>query len=326
MIAGVRVEVNERKRDPLDFVLWKASKEREPSWSSPWGPGRPGWHIECSAMSMKHLAETFDIHAGGKDLIFPHHENEIAQSEAYTGKPFAKLWMHNGFVNINQEKMSKSLGNFFTIKEILNVYDPEVVRFFLLSTHYRSPIDFSDRNLEEAEGALNRFYTTMERVDRFLTESAAGKGDESGGESSWLSDEINLFKNRFEEAMDDDFNTAQSLGHIFELLRSINRFLDKKEVIAEEGRAILKLASDTLKEKGKILSLFQRDSKEWVKAVKKVKGTTFSEEEIQKKIGERNEARDNKDWKKADMIRKELEKHGILLEDRPEGTVWKVKR
>lgn len=326
MIAGARVEVNERKRDPLDFVLWKASKEREPSWSSPWGPGRPGWHIECSAMSMKHLAETFDIHAGGKDLIFPHHENEIAQSEAYTGKPFAKLWMHNGFVNINQEKMSKSLGNFFTIKEILNVYDPEVVRFFLLSTHYRSPIDFSDRNLEEAEGALNRFYTTMERVDRFLTESAEGKGDESGGESSWLSDEINLFKNRFEEAMDDDFNTAQSLGHIFELLRSINRFLDKKEVIAEEGRAILKLASDTLKEKGKILSLFQRDSKEWVKAVKKVKGTTFSEEEIQKKIGERNEVRDNKDWKKADMIRKELEKHGILLEDRPEGTVWKVKR
>ncbi len=161
MMAGARVEVDERKKNPLDFALWKRSKEGEPFWESPWGPGRPGWHIECSAMSIKHLGESFDIHGGGADLLFPHHENEIAQSEAFTGKPFAKYWVHNGFITIDKEKMSKSLGNFFTIKEVLDRFDPEVVRFFLLSTHYRSPIEFSDEQLREAESSLDRYYTTV---------------------------------------------------------------------------------------------------------------------------------------------------------------------
>lgn len=325
MMAGARVEIDERKKDPLDFVLWKASKEDEPSWPSPWGRGRPGWHIECSAMSMKHLAETFDIHAGGKDLIFPHHENEIAQSEAYTGMPFVKLWMHNGFVNINQEKMSKSLGNFFTIREILNVYDPEVVRFFLLSTHYRSPIDFSDRNLEETEEALDRFYTMLWRANRFLAESKTGEEEEIGDDAKSLMDGINLFRKGFDESMDDDFNTAQALGHIFELTRNINRFLDKEEK-GKGGLKVLRFAKDAIKEKGKILNLFLREPEEWFKALRRVNASELSEEEIFKRIEERNEARNNKDWREADRIRKDLEERGILLEDRPEGTVWRVRR
>ena len=175
--AGARVEVDERKTDPLDFALWKASKPGEPAWESPWGPGRPGWHIECSAMGFKHLGETFDIHAGGKDLIFPHHENEIAQSEAYSGKKFVNYWIHNGFVNINQEKMSKSLGNFFTIRDILDQYDAEIVRLFLLSTHYRSPIDFSDANLKDARAGLDRFYTMKEGILKFLAGKKAPDGE-----------------------------------------------------------------------------------------------------------------------------------------------------
>lgn len=322
MMAGARVEVDERKRNPLDFVLWKASKEGEPYWPSPWGFGRPGWHIECSAMSMKYLGESFDIHAGGKDLIFPHHENEIAQSEAYTERPFVRFWMHNGFVNINQEKMSKSLGNFFTIKEILNIYDPEVVRFFLLSTHYRSPLDFSDKNLEEAKEALDRFYTMLGRVNMFLTSSSMveeGEINEVNKDERWLLDEVNFFRRRFDEAMDDDFNTAQALGHIFELTRNINKFLDRKEKGHKGYNKVLKLAKDALKEKGKILNLFEKEPEEWFKGA-------VTEDEILKKIEERKKARANKDWERADRIRKELEELGILLEDRPDGTVWKVKR
>ncbi len=325
MMAGARVEIDERKKDPLDFVLWKASKEGEPSWSSPWGQGRPGWHIECSAMSMKHLTETFDIHAGGKDLVFPHHENEIAQSEAYTGKPFVRFWMHNGFVNINQEKMSKSLGNFFTIREILNIYDPEIVRFFLLSTHYRSPIDFSDRNLEETEEALDRFYTMLGRANRFLAESKTGEEEEIGDDAKSLMNGINLFRKGFDESMDDDFNTAQALGHIFELTRNINRFLDKEEK-GKGGLKVLRFAKDAIKEKGKILNLFLREPEEWFNALRRVNASELSEEEIFKRIGERNEARNNKDWREADRIRKDLEQRGILLEDRPEGTIWRVRR
>lgn len=332
MMAGARVEIDERKEDPLDFVLWKASKEGEPSWPSPWGPGRPGWHIECSAMSMRYLGETFDIHAGGKDLIFPHHENEIAQSEAFTGKTFVRFWMHNGFVNINQEKMSKSLGNFFTIKEILNIYDPEVVRFFLLSTHYRSPIDFSDRNLEEAKEARLRIYTMLGRIDLFLSDSSVEEEEEVSEEDRWLEHEINLSRKKFDEAMDDDFNTAQALGHIFELTRNINKFLDKEERVHKGYNKVLKLARDALKEKGKILNLFAREPEEWFKGAKlippslEIKATAVTEDEILKKIEERREARANKDWDKADRIRKELEEDGILLEDRPDGTVWRVKR
>lgn len=337
MMSGARVEIDERKRNPVDFVLWKSSKEGEPSWPSPWGPGRPGWHIECSAMSIKHLGESFDIHAGGKDLIFPHHENEIAQSEAYTEKPFVRFWMHNGFVNINQEKMSKSLGNFFTIREILDKYDPEVVRFFLLSTHYRSPIDFSDKNLEEAKEARFRVYTMLGRVDLYLNDSSIEEKEEISEEDLWLQSEINLFRKKFEEAMDDDFNTAQALGHIFELTRNINKFLDKKEIIRRGGKKIISLARDTLEEKGLILNLFQTKPEKVVIVGAgnitlpsfKVTGTgsilSITENEINKKIEERKVARADKDWDKADKIRKELEEKGILLEDLPNETVWKVK-
>lgn len=342
MMSGARVEIDERKKNPLDFVLWKAFKEGEPYWPSPWGHGRPGWHIECSAMSMKYLGETFDIHAGGKDLIFPHHENEIAQSEAYTGKPFVRFWMHNGFVNINQEKMSKSLRNFFTIREILDKYDPEIVRFFLLSTHYRSPIDFSDKNLEEAKEARFKIYYMMARIDLFLakhveTESliAEENKEKFSNEARRLLDEINIFKKRFEEAMDDDFNTAQAIGHVFKLKDNINKFLDNKVGVDKGGNVVLKLAKDTLKEKGRILNLFQRPTGEIVtigelKATLPmpelmIKGFHGTKEEIDKKIEERKTARANKDWDKADKIRKELEEKGILLEDLPNETVWKVK-
>ncbi|MEW6408605.1 MAG: cysteine--tRNA ligase [Nitrospirota bacterium] len=330
MLAGARVEVNERKTDPLDFALWKSSKEDEPSWNSPWGKeGRPGWHIECSAMVLKHLGENIDIHAGGKDLIFPHHENEIAQSEAYTGRRFVNYWMHNGFVSINQEKMSKSLKNFFTIKEVLEIYDPETVRLFLLSTHYRSPIDYSDRNLKEAESTLDRFYSTKERIISYIQMRSTDTTSDIDPslldyDAKMLYDEIMGFKNAFVEVMDDDFNTAQVLGHIFGLIRTINRYMDKMGDSESTIAYLLNVALMRLEEIGDVLNLFKKIPHEWF--YRKRKGTiSLTDEEIEKKIEERKEARLRKDWERADRIRKELETAGILLEDRPEGTVWKVK-
>jgi len=232
MQAGARVDVDERKRHPMDFALWKAAKPGKPFWKSPWGNGRPGWHIECSAMSMKLLGDTFDIHGGGKDLVFPHHENEIAQSEAASGKPFVRYWMHNGFVNINSEKMSKSLGNFFTIRDILERYDSEVLRFFLLSAHYRSPIDFSDQNLADAEAGLDRIYTALSAMEELLEKSSAtappGEVPVSNEAVEELSEKISRLHLRFCEAMDDDFNTALAIAHIFDLVRSLNRVLADK--------------------------------------------------------------------------------------------------
>ena len=222
MQAGARVEVDERKENPMDFALWKGAKPGEPAWDSPWGAGRPGWHIECSAMSMKLLGETFDIHGGGKDLVFPHHENEIAQSEAANGRQFVRYWLHNGFVNINSEKMSKSLGNFFTIKEVLEQYDAEVLRFFLLSAHYRSPIDFCDQNLTEAESGLERIYKGLAEIDRAL--AATGGGDsELTGSGRELEEKVTGLRERFREAMDDDFNTALAIAGVFDLTRVVNR-------------------------------------------------------------------------------------------------------
>ena len=230
--AGARVDVDERKNDPLDFALWKASKPGEPAWESPWGPGRPGWHIECSAMSMKHLGETFDIHGGGKDLVFPHHENEIAQSEAATGKPFARYWLHNGFVNINNEKMSKSLGNFFTLRDVLAQVKPEVLRFFLASSHYRSPIDYSDQSLTEAKAGLDRLYRVKEKAESCRAAGAAPSSVPEGEEF----DPLRNAPARFAEAMDDDFNTAAALGHLFDAVRALNR-LAPAEPSAERERA-----------------------------------------------------------------------------------------
>ncbi len=322
MVAGARVDVDERKRNPMDFALWKASKEGEPSWDSPWGPGRPGWHIECTAMSLKHLGETFDIHGGGADLIFPHHENEIAQSEAYTGKPFVKYWVHNGFITIDKEKMSKSLGNFFTIKEILNKFDAEAVRFFLLSTHYRSPIEFSDEQLREAEASIDRYYTTVLRIRDFL--SLENMKEKAGADEKALEEMLAKFLDRFKDAMDDDSNTALAIGNIFELIRMLNKYMDGKPS-GKKAVELIKKADEMLRETGNVLNLFHRTPEEWYRDLMTVKEIGLTEDGILARINERREARERKDWGEADRIRKELEEKGILLEDRKDVTGWKVR-
>jgi cysteinyl-tRNA synthetase len=328
--AGARVEVDERKHDPLDFALWKASKPGEPAWASPWGPGRPGWHIECSAMAFKHLGETFDIHAGGKDLIFPHHENEIAQSEAYSGKKFVNYWIHNGFVNINQEKMSKSLGNFFTIRDILDQYDAEIVRLFLLSTHYRSPIDFSDANLKDARAGLDRFYTMKEGIVKFLEgkkASTAKPEDVIEAADRELYEKILSLPKAFEEAMDDDFNTAFAIGLMYDLVRDVNKFIaeaDKKNTDA--AYIILSAALDSFTDVSKTLGIFLRSPEDWFKEGRLTDSkVAFSVERIEEFIHLRNEARTRQDWTEADRIRKLLIDGGVELFDRPDGTVWKPK-
>ena len=322
LLSGARVDIDERKRNPADFALWKASKEGEPWWESPWGKGRPGWHIECTAMAIKHLGESIDIHGGGADLIFPHHENEIAQSEAYTGKPFARYWVHNGFITIDKEKMSKSLGNFFTIREILDKYDAEVVRLFILSSHYRSPIEFSNEQLRDAESSIDRYYSTVSRMNEFLSVGpVAGKKTVN---TSVFKGTLDKFKEEFEAAMDDDFNTALAVGHIFELIREINRFLDMKPSIEAAG-VLIKQAKDSLDMIGGVLNLFDRTPEQWNIALLRNRNIPLAEADIQQGINERKSARENKDWARADAIRKELEEKGILLEDRQDGTVWKVK-
>ncbi len=320
--AGARVEVDRRKRNPLDFALWKASKEGEPSWPSPWGPGRPGWHIECSVMSMKHLGETFDIHGGGADLIFPHHENEIAQSEAYTGKPFARYWVHNGFITIAKEKMSKSLGNFFTIRDILDKFDPEVVRIFLLSTHYRSPIEFSEEQLRETESGVDRFYSTVMRVESYLQKMS--KKEKDIPEQTRMEELLDGFRGRFEEAMDDDFNTALAIGHIFEMIKEVNRYLDVKPG-GKKAEETLGRAMAEIRELSGVLNIFQRSPREWHLSLLRTKKIGITEDEIQQKIKERQDARAQKDWQRADAIRDELSARGIVLEDTLQGTVWRVK-
>ncbi len=319
--AGARVEVDEKKRSPLDFVLWKASKAGEPAWESPWGPGRPGWHIECSAMSQAHLGESIDIHGGGKDLIFPHHENEIAQSEAATGKPFVRYWLHNGFVNINQEKMSKSLGNFFTIKDVLQTFDPEAVRLFLLATHYRSPIDFSDRNLQDADRARRRVYNLLQTVDRLLAEGGeAAPGKDAADD---VRREVESMLPRFEEAMDDDFNTAKALGNLFEVVRVLNGAVQDLAPGEGAGRIpLLRRFRENLEKIGRVLGLF-RELPESV-----LKGTADdASREIEGLIEARLSARKKKEWAEADRIRDELAGRGVRLKDRPDGTTdWEWDR
>lgn len=318
--AGARVEVDEKKKSPLDFVLWKASKAGEPAWKSPWGPGRPGWHIECSAMSQAHLGESIDIHGGGKDLIFPHHENEIAQSEAATGKPFVRYWLHNGFVNIDQEKMSKSLGNFFTIKEVLEKFDPEAVRLFLLTTHYRSPIDFSDRNLQDADRARRRVYNLLQTVDRLLAGGGEEEVDDAVAEPGR---EVEAMLPRFEEAMDDDFNTARALGNLFEVVRMLNGAI--RDLVPEHTAALLPVLRrfrERMERISRVLGLF-RESPE---AVLKGEADEASRE-IEEMIAGRLAARKNKDWAEADRIREELAARGVRLKDRPDGTTdWEWER
>lgn len=332
MQAGARIEVDERKRHPMDFVLWKEAKPGEPFWDSPWGKGRPGWHIECSAMSMKYLGETFDIHGGGKDLVFPHHENEIAQSEAATGKPFVKYWLHNGFVNINSEKMSKSLGNFFTIKEVLDKYDSEVLRFFLLSAHYRSPVDFSDQNLTEAETGMERIYKTLVAIDETLASNPA-TGVEEIDESSLGEAERELFDKsgalplRFREAMDDDFNTALAMGHIFDLVRCVNRVLSEAK---ERSNTLSTLCAQVKADIGKIADVLGIFTSEPTSLLTRLKDRKASEldisvEEIERLITERAAARKAKDFKRSDEIRDYLLGKNIVLLDSAQGTSWSVK-
>jgi len=340
MQAGARVEIDEKKENPLDFALWKTSKPGEPFWESPWGKGRPGWHIECSVMSQKYLGETLDIHGGGKDLIFPHHENEIAQSEAATGKSFVRYWIHNGFVNINKEKMSKSLGNILTLKEIFKNWRPEVIRLFLLSHHYRSPVDFSFDTLSEAKSGLDRFYTTLNSIQEELNKSittkllpspSTGEGMGGGERPSIIKEcreALESFKARFEEAMDDDFNTAQALGHFYDLQRYLNILLDiSKGRPTEEIISMLKQGLDHFSNMGWIFGLFQEDPETYLREQKKegLKKLNLLEEEILKLIEDRNVARREKNWKRADEIRGDLLSKGIILEDTPSGTQWKIK-
>ncbi|MBI5235939.1 MAG: cysteine--tRNA ligase [Deltaproteobacteria bacterium] len=306
--AGARVDVNEAKADPLDFALWKGSKPGEPAWNSPWGMGRPGWHIECSAMCMDRLGETIDIHGGGRDLIFPHHENEIAQSEAYTGKtPFARYWLHNGFVNIAKEKMSKSLGNILNIRDALTGHTPEAIRLFLLSSHYRSPIDYTQESLKDAENAVDRLYKTIERVDRECPEA---NGKEHRDEQ-WFAPII--------EAMDDDFNTAMVIGLLFKEVSLANRLLDEGgRDNAQELSRILSL----IKEASGFLGVFDKAPEDYYKLRRAVIGLKISPDEIERLISERNEARKTKDFKRADEIRRGLLEQGVVLEDAPDGTKW----
>ncbi len=312
LVAGSRVEINKKKRNPFDFALWKAAKPGEPSWPSPWGDGRPGWHIECSAMSNHFLGETFDIHGGGKDLIFPHHENEIAQSEAAHEKPFARYWMHNGFVNIDNQKMSKSLNNFLTVNDILNTYHPETVRLFLLSNHYRSPIDFSDQNLKESEKALDKIYSLLKRLDEEANITDAVLNSTKG--NYWQS---------FCEAMDDDFNTARGIGILFNLVKETNRIIDQTEPGINEK--LMPLAAD-LKKMGHVLGILQQSWQVFFEQRKesKLQDVTLTPDAIDVLVAERTAARKKKDWKRADEIREQLDQAGITLEDKSDFTHWKI--
>jgi len=303
--AGARVEVDERKRSPLDFALWKSSKPGEPTWDSPWGRGRPGWHIECSAMSTKYLGQPFDIHGGGRDLIFPHHENEIAQSEGALGRPLARFWLHNGFLNINQEKMSKSLGNFFTIREILEEFDAAALRHYFLASHYRSPMDFSKEGLSEAARATDRIYETMERLGHSATAREHVVPDSALLES-------------FRQEMDDDFNTPRALALIFDEVRALNRLLDEKKTQGIENRGT------ALRAMCDILGLL-RDGYSERKKQRFLKKGNLTAVRIEESIGRRDRARLEKNWQEADRIRDELGREGIVLEDTAKGTLWKVK-
>jgi cysteinyl-tRNA synthetase len=298
--AGARVEVDENKDDPLDRVLWKLAKPGEPAWDSPWGAGRPGWDIECSAMSTQCLGNHFDIHGGGLDLQFPHHENEIAQSEGATEEKFANVWMHNGHVRIDDEKMSKSLGNFFTIREVLEIYDPEVVRYFIVNSHYRSPLNYSDQHLENAKGSLTTLYTALR------------------GHS--LSDELPEFENkytqRFCQAMDDDLNTSKAISVLFEIARECNKLKNTDAKSAE-------VYANQLKQLGSLLGLLQRDADDFLKSETSQSEDVLTAEQIESLITRRNDARANKDFSEADRIRGELSDNGVVLEDGVGGTTWR---
>ncbi len=302
--SGSRVEVDERKKDPMDFALWKKVKPYEPSWKSPWGFGRPGWHIECSCMALNLLGETIDIHAGGTDLVFPHHENEIAQSEGRSGKTFAKYWLHGAFINVDNRKMSKSLNNFFTAREILEKYDSEVVRLFMISGHYRTQINFTIELLDSAKASLERMYNALTRLNGYLSTAS----EEVQPEDEMVKSSLFAYKERFVEKMDDDFNTADAISVIFELIRDVNIKINENS-----SKALITFAMELLRDLGSPLGILQNS----------VGGTL--EEEIEALIEKRNEARRNRDFATADKIRNDLAAEGIILEDTPSGVRWSRK-
>lgn len=299
--AGIRIAVSDEKEDPMDFVLWKPKKEGEPSWPSPWGDGRPGWHIECSVMSKKYLGEEIDIHAGGEDLIFPHHENEIAQSEAANGKPFAKYWLHNGFLNIDNVKMSKSLGNFFTVREISEKYDLQVLRFFMQSAHYRSPLNFSADLMAASKNGLERILTAVERLD-----DIKGTGNALSETEKDVLGQVEALVKKFEASMDDDFNTADAVSAIFELVKLANI-----HVSGESSEELVESVRSTIKKLCDVLGIITEREAELL------------DEDIEKLIEERQAARKAKNFARADEIREQLASQGILLEDTREGVKWK---
>ena len=302
--SGARISVDERKKDPMDFAIWKAQKPGEPAWNSPWGMGRPGWHIECSCMAKKLLGETIDIHAGGSDLKFPHHENEIAQSEALTGEPFARYWLHSAFVNVNNEKMSKSLNNFFTAREILERYDADVIRFLMLSAHYRQQLNFSEDLLESAKASVERIYNAIGNLENLIDEVSREEMNEE--EKAYL-ESLNKYKEKYIEKMDDDFNTADAITAIFELIKDTNT-----NITIDSSKELAQKALELIRELGAPLGMFQKSTK----------GNL--EEEIEALIAKRQQARKDRDFTLADKIRDELKDRGIVLEDTPQGVRWKM--
>jgi len=330
LMGGARIAVDERKRNEGDFALWKSAKPGEPSWVSPWGPGRPGWHIECSAMSMKYLGETFDIHGGGVDLVFPHHENEIAQSEGFTGKPFAKYWLHNGLTQTGGEKMSKSLGNLVTISDLLERHRPEIIRFFVLSTHYRNPLGFSEERIKEVDRGLKGFYRLFERLEEACGESpyttsvdteedlvaALEEVELVDGQGRAFADAAVAAAGEFFMAMDDDFNSAGAIGQLFNVQNAANRLLDAAGAEPSElTKALLTWTNKFFAVGGGLLGLFQQKPAPAEAAQEDV-------QVIEKLIAERNKARASKDFKKADEIRERLRGMKVIIEDRPDGTKW----
>jgi len=326
MKAGARIEPTEKKRNPLDFALWKSAKPGEPSWDSPWGRGRPGWHIECSTMSSKYLGLPFDIHGGGMDLIFPHHENEIAQAEAATGKKFVNYWVHVGLLTVNKEKMSKSLGNIINIREAIRRWKPEIIRFFFASNHYRSPPDFNEKALQNAESALKKIHRAKQDLGNYCREKHEPSSLES--EKTFL-EEVKKFKENFEKAMDDDFNTPKAIAELFSFIKVTNKYLKNKTISSEAA----KKAYSTLLQLGRILTLFQEEKIESEikeKLLKlaekyeiKVEAEVDADTLIDKILKIRENARKNKEWSKADTIRAELTQLGVEIEDTKEGTRWR---
>jgi len=312
LVAGARVDVDERKRDPRDFALWKAAKPGEPSWKSPWGDGRPGWHIECSAMAMQHLGETLDIHGGGEDLIFPHHECEIAQSEGATGKTFARYWIHNGFVNLGAEKMSKSLGNILTIRELVKRHNPEALRLYLLGTHYRHPLEWSDERVGESTRALGRLRSLKDEADRLATRGTPAPGPDGG-----LFEQVAAQRTRFEAAMDDDFNTPQAVGVLFDLARLLHTAKDQVAQGALGAGAFL-VGVGELVMLGQVLGLLESGGRR----------STAIDPQLKAKIEAlmylRQEARRQRDFREADRLREELSRLGVVVEDSRGGTTWKL--